>query len=314
MAERGEESLGQASSLHPSDLGTGKLRLSRLQFRIKELASRVVYRSDWAIQFKFDEELSTSFQDFQAILPPLYTWWADPQLAYQDGKYYIFVEELTKALPRGHISVIEIDGNGRWKGPTRVLEKPYHMSYPFVFCSHGKFYMVPESAWNRTIDLYEAENFPFDWKLKKTIMSDVAAYDSTFLYKDGLWWLFCTIRKDKRSSASSELHIFYADDLFSDHWEPHVMNPVVSDLSSARPAGAIIEKSDDLLRPSQDCSIGYGYAININRIEELSEKRYKENRMSYLKPDWDKRISRIHTLNHVRGLSVIDTYLERFRW
>jgi hypothetical protein len=289
--------------------------IAQLRYRINELSKRLLYRSDWALQLKPGEDLCTSFKDSWWIIPPLYTWWADPHLAYENGSHYVFVEEKSRAKPWGHISVIKVDKEGNWTGPERVLEKPYHLSYPFVFRHGDKYYMVPESASNRSIDLYEAEEFPLKWRLKKTIMSNVMAYDSTLVHRDGLWWLFCTMVADQRlDSANDRLHLFYSDDLLSEHWEAHPMNPIVTDSSCARPAGALFEKDGNLFRPSQGCATCYGFGISINRIEELNKDSFKEAKVNCIQPNWDKRVSRVHTINHVHGLTVIDAYLERVRW
>ncbi len=36
-------------------------------------------------------------------------------------------------MNKGHISVIRMDEQGVYSEPVKVLERPYHLSYPFVF-------------------------------------------------------------------------------------------------------------------------------------------------------------------------------------
>ena len=43
------------------------------------------------------------------------------------------MEEYVYKTGKAHISVIEIEQNGDYKKPQIVLEKEYHLSYPFVF-------------------------------------------------------------------------------------------------------------------------------------------------------------------------------------
>jgi hypothetical protein len=232
-----------------------------------------------------------------------------------DDAFCIFIEEL--AMPPGrnhaHISVIRIGSDGSHEPPVTVLERPYHLSYPFVFEWQGGQYMIPESSHNRTIELYEATEFPYRWRHLRDLMTGVSAVDSTIVRRDGLWWMFTNIRENEGGSFNDELFLFYSDDLLGGHWEPHPLNPIVTDVRVARPAGRIFEIDGVLYRPSQDCSGSYGSAVNINRVLEMDEKKYKEVREAYIEPRSFPGASRLHTYSHVPGLTVVDTYVRRSR-
>ena len=77
--------------------------------------------------------------------------------------------------------------------PKKIIEKPYHLSYPFVFSYDNEFYMIPETGSNSTIELYKCLEFPEKWEMAAILMKDVRAYDTTILHKDGKWWLFTNI-------------------------------------------------------------------------------------------------------------------------
>jgi hypothetical protein len=113
---------------------------------------------------------------------------------------------------------------------------------------------------------------------------------------------------------NDELFLFRSDDLLSGQWEPHPLNPVISDARTARPAGRIFEQNGVLYRPSQDCSRCYGYAVNINKIVELDEQRYREVRTAYIEPKTFPGASRVHTFSHIHGLTAVDTYMSKFRF
>ena len=49
-------------------------------------------------------------------------------------------------------------------------------------------------------------------------------------------------------------------------WTPHPENPIVTDIRTARPGGKIFIQDGKIYRPSQDCSIRYGRALNMNQI------------------------------------------------
>lgn len=289
--------------------------LQRYPRDIDYVSKKLLFDHQWTIRFGFGDSPLTIFDDFQALVPPPNTWWADPQVVYYEGNYFIFIEELK--LPRrtnhGHISVIKIDGEGKHNAPIKVLEKPYHLSYPSVLMVNNTFYMVPETSNNRSIELYEAVDFPWKWQFKKNLMTDVLAVDSALVFKDELWWLFTNIKENKGASINDETFLFFSDDFLSGNWEPHPLNPIISDARCARSAGGIFKWEDSLFRPSQDCSQRYGLAVNINKIIEMNKKKYKEVRNVYLKPNRDSKVGSIHTYNFCNKMTVIDAYVSQFR-
>jgi hypothetical protein len=262
----------------------------------------------WLLFYSFDRcgQLSTSLAHFRSLVPPQDRFWADPFIVFHNEKYYLFFEELFFKTGKGHISYFILESDGSHSEPVRVLEKPYHLSYPFIF-SHGEsYYMIPESCQNRTIDLYECTEFPGRWRFVKTLMHDITAVDTTMWYARGTWWLFANVKENEGASSLDELHLFSSPDLFSDVWTPHPQNPVVTDARSARPAGAIFSHHDKFYRPSQDCSGRYGKGININEIVVLSETEYRERCISRIDPVWQKDLLGTHTLNYTAGLTVVD--------
>jgi hypothetical protein len=251
---------------------------------------------------------SIPFKDFKKIAPPKDKFWADPHVTQINGTYYIFVEEYSRHKNKGHISVLELDELGNWKAPVKVLEKDYHLSYPFIFEWNDKFYMVPESRANKTIDLYECTEFPYKWIFKQCLMENVSAVDTTLFHYSNKWWLFTAIAENEAAAPNVELFLFYTDDIFSGEWTPHPQNPIVSDVKSARPAGSLYIKEGKLFRPSQDCSKTYGYGFDLNEIEILSETEYCERKTLSVRPNWDKRILATHTFASRGNLTVIDAF------
>ena len=73
-----------------------------------------------------------------------------------------------------------------------------------------------------------------------TLMDSVVAVDSTLLFHNNKWWLFSNIAEPEGTSFN-ELYLFYADNLLSQKWNSHPMNPVISDVRRARSAGKIFE-------------------------------------------------------------------------
>lgn len=243
------------------------------------------------------------------IVPPRGVYWADPFLLRRQDKTYLFFEEYVYKAQLGRISCALVDRDGNI-GETRVvLERPYHLSYPFIFEHRGEFYMIPETAQNRAIEAYRCLRFPDQWEFHKTIMQDVQAVDTTLVEFSMRWWMFVNIA-DRGGSTWDELHLFYADDPLSDRWTPHPMNPIVSDVRSARPAGRIFRRDGGLVRPSQDSSLRYGYAVNLNSITKLTIHEYEEELIERIEPP-DGNILAVHTYNRSDDLVVVDALLKK---
>jgi hypothetical protein len=147
-----------------------------------------------------------------------------------------------------------------------------------------------------------------------TLMDNINAVDNTLLFHNDKWWLFTGVSENEGSSPEVELFIFYSDDLFTNRWQAHLLNPLKSDAKDARPAGKIFYKDGKLFRPSQDCSKFYGYGIDLNEIVVLSENEYKEKTVASIRPDWDKKILATHTYGTEGNLKVIDAYSMRNRF
>jgi hypothetical protein len=270
------------------------------------------FHQQWFLMYDLQDHISTSLWRFKKIFPPRDRFWADPHVYFKDDTYYIFVEEYVFKKKRGHISVIEMQQSGKYSDPVMVLDEPFHLSYPHVFDHNGTVYMIPETYQAKSINLYQCTDFPTEWKHRATLMDSVKAVDSTLLFTGNKWWLFTNISEPEGTFNSNELFVFYSDDLISDAWNSHPMNPVISDIKRARSAGKIFEQNGILYRPSQCCVPTYGYGIKLNEIVTLTENDYVEKEISFIKPDWDKKLKGVHTLCHVNRLTMIDGYYNTF--
>ncbi len=281
--------------------------IARLATRIiREMFFRIFFLDGWFLMFDLEANGSKPFKNYKKMVPHKNKFWADPHITRVNGKYYIFLEEFSREKNKGHISVIEMDELGDWKEPVKVLEKDYHLSYPFIFEWENKYYMVPESRANRTIDLYECTEFPGKWIFKQCLMENISAVDTTLVRYSNRWWLFTAMAENEAAGPNVALYLFSKDDLFGGEWKAHPLNPIISDVKNARPAGSIFIKNGKLFRPSQDCSKDYGYGFDLNEIEILSETDYCERKTLSARPDWDKKIRATHTFATHGNLTVID--------
>jgi hypothetical protein len=197
-----------------------------------------------------------------------------------------------------------VDSEGNCSEPRVVLERTYHLSYPFLFSWQGEIYMIPETRDNKTIEMYRASDFPYTWVQESILMSDIEAADSTLLHHHDKWWLF-TAGVLEHALPEQTLCLFSADSPWGP-WSAHPKNPVVSDVCHARPAGCLYFENGQLIRPGQDCSKSYGYAVGLHRVDVLSETDYRETPLASITPDWIPGCKGIHTLNQNAQYRVMD--------
>ena len=300
----------------PPVMQTRPISWSALQFETKVVASKAAAKLTglctvaprWSTGWRWttDDRAHLTFQlpssDYHRIRDDGRRCYADPFVIGVEGLRHIFVEEFDYALGRGVISTTSIGANGQTDVPHVVVERPYHLSYPFVLEHDGHIWMIPESSAARTVELYRADPFPDRWVLEATLLNDISVADATVFFHEARWWMFAST-VERQSSSWDALSIFHARDLLGP-WFPHPQNPVLIDSRSARPAGNIFYNADTLWRPAQDCSVGYGSAIALCSIDTLDTENYAQTTKAFIGPGSFAR--RIHTLNWAAGLEVID--------
>ena len=293
----------------------------RIEPDTARMAARLVKRAidkattveQWSLAFRFVdiEPWNGSLAGFHRLVPPRDRFWADPFPLQRNGKSYIFFEELPFAAGRAHISVVEVDRDGRASEPVRVLERDYHLSYPFLVEDGGQLYMVPETAGNDTIEIYRCVDFPRKWRRERVLVDGVFAADATLHRADGRWWMFANLAA-RGAEIHDELHIFTSDALLGD-WTPIAANPVKSDVRCARPAGKLFTVAGRLYRPAQICAPLYGAGISLQRVTRVDEAGLEEQEERRIVPAQDSGILGLHTINRAGDLSVIDAFARRAR-
>jgi hypothetical protein len=285
---------------------------------VRDKLTKLLWREQWFIGYRVRKPPADGFDTpdlspyrFKSLLPPRDRFWADPFPVRANDRYYIFFEEWIYGQPRGHISVLEVDEQGRVGEPVPVLQRDYHLSYPFLFEWEGIQYLVPETGENRTVELYRAVSFPDKWDLAGVLLSGVMASDATIVQIEDLWWMFVAIGQ-QCVATNDELYLFWAVSPLGP-WQPHSRNPIKSDVRSARPAGRVFVHEGKFYRPSQDCSTSYGHAIVLNHIEVINPDHYREIEVGRIYPTWLPRLMGTHTINAGAGLTVIDACRKRPR-
>lgn len=233
--------------------------------------------------------------------------WADPFIVKEKNHAWIFFEELDKKSGLGRIAVVDLQGQEISEKRT-VLEQPYHLSFPNVFQHGGDYFMLPEESASGAQHIYRATAFPYQWEKFRTLLPDIKAVDSVFIFYKNKYWLFFNKIESFEYENNERLYLYFSDDLFSDQWISHPQNPVIIDKSKARNAGKIVEEDGAFVRVAQNCIEHYGAGVSKNRIEVLTELVYREES---LHSSWDfNTFQGFHTVNTDGDITVIDLLLK----
>jgi hypothetical protein len=276
--------------------------------RIKRKIIRTFFHDQWTPLI-----CSRDGQYLKTVTPPPDRFWADPFIIEDDGKTYIFVEEQIGAGKgsKGTLGVFELFPDMTVSPLVSILEKPYHLSFPHVFRIGKKWYMIPETHENKTIDVYRAANFPYTWRYETTLMSGVEAVDTVVFEHNGTWYLFTSVG-GAGGNLNGSLSLFYADTFPSETWTPHPQNPICSGMRNSRMAGALVITNGTIYRPAQDCLKEYGQNTNINEIIELTSYSYKEKIVKTIRPARSLKEVCTHTVNYSDRFMVRDVKIRRF--
>jgi len=225
--------------------------------------------------------------------------YADPFPARRNGQDWLFFEDYSYAKQRGGICAAPVQPDGSLGQTVPVLERPYHLSYPFLFEQDGELFLIPESGANRNVQLFRCRRFPDDWEFVRVLFEGPAA-DTTVLSHQGSLWFFTSLLD---RPASEQLFLFSAPTLF-DPWIYHPANPISLDIRTARCGGAFFSQDNQVVRVAQDGSRRYGYAVRFQRITRLNEREYQEQSFAWITPPG--QLTGVHTYNRLPDREVFD--------
>jgi hypothetical protein len=223
---------------------------------------------------------------------------ADPILL-ESGDSCRFLAELFDygGSAKGSIVRCDLDADGHLS-VAPFLDDDCHLSYPFVLDDESGRYLIPETHEREAILIYPIDVDGVTGS-PTVLLASRRAVDATVVRHDHRWWLFS-------SEASLKLFAFHAESL-QGPWTPHRLNPLKTDVTSARPAGPFFERNGALFRPAQDGSLGYGAAVVINRIVELTPERFREECVGRIGPEVDGPYPEgFHTINLIGEGCLVD--------
>ena len=225
---------------------------------------------------------------------------ADPFLWDRDGRTYLLFEEVAAGSARGRLGCVEVFDDGATSDMKIVLDRPYHLSYPCVVPANGELFLLPETAEARRVDLYRFTRFPWDVEPVATLAEGLALVDTTPVLLNDRWYFFTTTVQ-----PFMETLLFWSERL-DGSWDLHPCSPVSCSVRNSRSAGNLFWKNGRLYRPTQDCSIRYGYGIQVNEVTRLTPTEFEERPAGYVAPSWMPNLLGTHTWNESSRFQVLD--------
>lgn len=282
---------------------------------IVERIRKKVCKVEWTIAIRkrdnkllFQENVSVSEREFMPIKNTFRYWKADPFLISFHGKRYLFFEMYDRLKRKGVLGFQELFENGALSKEKVCFEHPKHLSYPNVFIYRDSLYCIPES--NQSGDLlllkFNVEEEKFN--VVKKLVTNYAVADTNILSDGDIYYLMTTPIKCGDNSSLLVLHELHKDGSIN----KDSGKVLVKDKSVARNGGNIIYlDGGKKIRVSQDCSKGYGTAINFLKILSIEDGIYREELIKKIFPydiniKTKGRIDGIHTYNFDDRYEVID--------
>ena len=131
-------------------------------------------------------------------------------------------------------------------------------------------------------------------------MEDLTVVDVTPIRHESRWYFFVTTKQ-----PFLETLLFWAERLDS-AWNLHPASPISVSVRNSRSAGNLFRRDGRLYRPTQDCSVCYGYAMQVNEVTRLTPTEFTESVVQTVLPTWMPGLSGTHTWNESSQFQVID--------
>lgn len=226
---------------------------------------------------------------------------ADPFLWTHEGREYLLFEEVAAGQSRGRLAVAELTAEGRCGEMQILMDRPFHLSYPCPIEAGGELFLLPETSAAKRVELHRFRKFPGELEPVAAPLEGVALKDTTPICLDGVWYFFSTT-----GEPFAETVLFVADRL-DGPWRLHPASPVSTSVRNSRSAGQLFWKHGRLFRPTQDCSVRYGWAMNLNEVVKLTPSEFEERvAVRRLLPDWEPGLWGTHTWNESERWQVVD--------
>lgn len=233
---------------------------------------------------------------------------ADPFVVYADGLYNMFFE--IKCVGGDVFIGHAFSQDGVEYTYNRVVIEPEtaQHTYPYVFWRDGTWLMVPSPGAdiNGQFRVYEAVDFPVEWRLRGVPIPEGVRQDPTPVVVDGTWFLIY------QDTDNWNVRLKYADSLTADEWLTHPNSPLFENdpkrLADCSTGGAEMVPSGRPLYRDDGVDVFYRSHLHQEvyryRITEATATTFRQHRCSeppvFADRDpqrWNRRF--MHTVNPV---------------
>ncbi len=267
------------------------------------------YKGAYAVGYRHVSDKATHFDNaepFEVLEPTLHRWYADSFPFVENGREYIFVEIMDDVNgEKGTIGVIDLQDN---KGFVEIINEPFHMSFPNTFKFKNDIYMMPETSEANQLRLYKAVDFPYKWELQSVLYDDIAVVDTVFVKtEDNIMYAVGQKLPEKKNV------LFKID---TNTWKAELA-VLKGNYVDKRPAGNFIQYDNGIYHALQECGRVYGEYLRLCKLdsfdgETLQEKEIGTYSVSDMTINSNRNYRRVHTLNKMGDLEVIDLLYYQF--
>ena len=286
----------------PSNVIVIRFLFTLLLRKVSRLIQGLFVRRKWEVSHTDSRKLDVSrpslvLDELKTISTPRgLEFIADP-FALADG--VIVCEAMPRRRATGRL--MTITGNTTSFVDTRSFSQGKHLSFPFVVVHDGTTYLLPEMAQSGPQTLCELDSMH---SIRETLilqgLEQDRLIDPVLHFDHGRWWLFA----GKAGLETDHLFLWFSDQI-TGPYEPHPMNPVVTNPASARNAGPIFTIENQAFRAGQNNCKQYGDGISLNRIVRLDTNDFHEEIVASISI---ARRHGPHTLSIVGQHLLIDSY------
>ena len=229
-------------------------------------------------------------------------WFADPYiLDVTDNEIIVLAEEYCYDVRCGRLGRIVFDRyTYEEKDFSVILDLPTHLSFPFIFRRDGKVYIMPENSASACSTIYEYDDSKQQMKPVGQI-ADMPLTDATIVNVNGSDYLLTTMLPDPNGNV---LSVYEFDS--RNMKVGKLVDKVEFQKNTARNAGECFAVDGVLYRPAQDCTACYGNGVVLQRVEVTEDGHWKFTDVNSIYPHSFRLNQGIHTLNHYKGLTVLD--------
>ena len=254
-------------------------------------------------------------------------WFADPFVFEKDGNTYLFYEAYDLVECKGKIAYSILQNDYLATKPKVILDKGYHLSFPFIFQSDGEIYIMPESCENDTLKLFKAVDFPNKWEECSTLFRDVFVSDSIIIEGENRERVLSCFEQYRTPPEGKLFYCWGKHHLYTMEGskipETLLDQGVVAEGDyGIRNAGSSFRHNGRLFRVGQNCTENqYGKGLVFFCIDSLvpySERAIYSIDDTEMRPHIrfigkEKQMQGVHTYNSSAHFEIIDfTYLGRF--